>query len=44
MHHVRKLTLLKGENEWEKLMLKKRRKTLVVCKSCNAKVQIASEK
>lgn len=44
MHHVRKLTLLKGENEWEKLMLKKRRKTLVVCETCNAKIQKASEK
>lgn len=38
MHHVRKLTLLKGENEWEKLMLKRNRKTLVVCEECNAKI------
>lgn len=34
MHHVRKLTLLKGEVEWEKLMLQRRRKTLAVCESC----------
>ena len=39
MHHVRKLTLLKGESEWEKLMLKRNRKTLVVCEECNAKIQ-----
>jgi group II intron reverse transcriptase/maturase len=39
MHHVRKLTLLKGENEWERLMLKKHRKTLVACETCNAKIQ-----
>ena len=31
MHHVRNLTKLKGCNEWEKLMLKRHRKTLVVC-------------
>jgi len=36
MHHVRNLNLLKGENEWERLMLKRRRKTLVVCEACNA--------
>lgn len=34
MHHVRKLSLLKGENEWERLMLKRHRKTLAVCSSC----------
>jgi len=39
MHHVRKLTLLKGDNEWERLMLKKHRKTLVICEKCNAKIQ-----
>lgn len=34
MHHVRKLALLKGDNKWEELMLKRRRKTLAVCPQC----------
>ena len=37
MHHARNLNHLKGDTEWEKLMLAKHRKTLVVCTSCNAK-------
>ncbi len=39
MHHVRTLTKLKGNNEWEKLMLKRHRKTLVVCEECNTRIQ-----
>ena len=39
MHHVRTLTKLKGNNEWEKLMLKRHRKTLVVCEDCNSMIQ-----
>ena len=39
MHHVRNLTKLKGCNEWEKLMLKRHRKTLVVCEDCNPMIQ-----
>ena len=39
MHHVRTLTKLKGNNEWEKLMLKRHRKTLVVCEDCNLMIQ-----
>lgn len=39
MHHVRTLTKLKGKNEWEKLMLKRHRKTLVVCEDCNSMIQ-----
>lgn len=39
MHHVRTLTKLKGNNEWEKLMLKRHRKTLVVCENCNSMIQ-----
>lgn len=35
MHHVRTLNTLKGENAWEALMLKRHRKTLVVCEECN---------
>lgn len=39
MHHVRTLTKLKGNNEWEKLMLKRHRKTLVICEDCNSMIQ-----
>lgn len=39
MHHVRTLTKLKGDNEWEKLMLQRNRKTLVVCEDCNSLIQ-----
>ena len=39
MHHVRTLTKLKGDNEWEKLMLQRHRKTLVVCEDCNSMIQ-----
>ena len=39
MHHVRTLTKLKGNKEWEKLMLKRHRKTLVVCEDCNSMIQ-----
>lgn len=39
MHHVRKLSLLKGGKPWEDIMLKRRRKTLVVCDKCNSLIQ-----
>jgi group II intron reverse transcriptase/maturase len=39
MHHVRNLNLLKGDKSWEALMLKRHRKTLVVCKDCNELIQ-----
>lgn len=39
MHHVRTLKDLKGANEWEQVMLKRHRKTLAVCETCNAKIQ-----
>lgn len=35
MHHVKKLKNLKGNSEWERLMIKMRRKTLAVCKNCH---------
>lgn len=40
MHHVRTLKNLKGENEWEQQMLRKHRKTLAVCETCNAKIHV----
>lgn len=39
MHHVRTLAKLKGNNEWEKLMLQRHRKTIVVCEDCNSMIQ-----
>lgn len=40
MHHVRTLKDLKGNNEWEQQMLKRHRKTLAVCETCNAKIHV----
>lgn len=39
MHHIRNLASLNGETPWEKLMLKRRRKTIVVCEDCNKMIQ-----
>lgn len=38
MYQIRKLTEIKPNTEWHKLMLKKWRKTLAVCDKCNAKI------
>jgi len=38
MHHVHKLKDLKGKEEWEKKMIRRRRKTLAVCSSCHDKI------
>lgn len=38
MHHVRRLKDLTGDNDWEKLMRKMRRKSLAVCKDCYNKI------
>lgn len=35
IHHVRKVSNLKGRERWEKLMIARRRKTLVLCKQCH---------
>jgi group II intron reverse transcriptase/maturase len=35
VHHVRKLSDLKGKAEWEVEMLARRRKTMVLCKQCH---------
>ncbi|EGX27582.1 hypothetical protein BSFG_04674 [Bacteroides sp. 4_3_47FAA] len=36
---MRKLTTLKGNTEVEKILLKRRRKTIAVCHCCNTKIQ-----
>jgi len=35
VHHVRKLKDLKGKTDWEKRMIARRRKTMVLCKPCH---------
>ncbi len=35
VHHVNKVKNLKGKKEWEKVMIAKRRKTLILCKECH---------
>mgnify|MGYP001045322228 CR=1 FL=1 len=38
MHHVRSLKSIQADNEWNTIMLAKRRKTLAVCPNCYAKI------
>ena len=38
IHHIHKLKDLKGKEQWEKVMIAKRRKTMVVCLSCHYKI------
>ena len=38
VHHVKKLKDLKGKSDWEKLMISRHRKTLVLCKNCHYKL------
>ena len=40
MHHVRKLKDLTGANDWERIMMDKRRKTLAVCPDCFTKIHV----
>jgi len=35
VHQVKSLLDLKGDTDWERLMKKKRRKTLIVCEKCH---------
>ena len=35
VHHVRKLADLKGKSVWEKYMIARRRKTIVMCRHCH---------
>ena len=38
IHHIRRLKDLKGKEQWEKAMIARRRKTLVLCEECHNKV------
>ena len=40
MHHIRKLKDLTGKNDFETLMMKKRRKTLALCSDCFVKSRL----
>ena len=38
MHHVNKVKNLKGKQDWEVVMIAKKRKTLAACKDCHHKI------
>jgi Fe-S-cluster-containing hydrogenase component 2 len=44
IHHINKLKTLKGKELWERVMLAKRRKTIVVCHECHLKIHNRSSK
>ena len=43
VHHVNKLKNLDGKRYWEKVMIAKRRKTLVLCRECHHKIHEQTE-
>ena len=44
IHHVNKVKNLKGKSEWEKIMIAKRRKTIVVCHKCHMAIHHGEKK
>ena len=42
IHHINKIKNLKGHRDWEKVMIARKRKTLVVCKECHLKIHHSS--
>ncbi len=44
IHHVNKVKNLKGKYHWEKMMIAKRRKTLVVCLNCHDEIHKSNKK
>lgn len=38
IHHVNKLKNLKGKSNWERVMIAKRRKTIVLCRDCHHRI------
>jgi len=38
IHHVKKVKDLKGKELWERIMIAKRRKTIVVCRECHKRI------
>ena len=41
IHHIRRLKDLKGKEQWEKAMIARKRKTLILCEECHIKVHQA---
>jgi predicted HNH restriction endonuclease len=35
VHHIRKLADLKGKSWWERQMIERKRKTMVLCRECH---------
>lgn len=44
IHHINKVKNLKGKSEWEKVMIAKRRKTIVVCHKCHMAIHHGEKK
>ena len=44
IHHVHKVKDLKGKKDWERHMITKRRKTMIVCKECHQKIHGCQER
>lgn len=44
IHHINKVKNLKGKAEWEKVMIAKRRKTIVVCHKCHMAIHHGEKK
>lgn len=42
IHHINKLKNLSGKEQWEKAMIARKRKTLVVCKNCHNAIHHSS--
>ena len=42
IHHVNKIKNLKGKSKWERVMIARKRKTLVVCRECHLKIHHSS--
>ena len=38
IHHVNKVKNLSGKESWERIMIAKRRKTIVVCRDCHKQI------
>ena len=38
VHHIRKLSNLKGKKGWEQRMIERRRKTMVLCRTCHVEL------
>lgn len=38
IHHINKVKNLKGKEQWERAMIARKRKTLIVCKSCHNRI------